>query len=200
MKINILSTLLSLVLVFTASSVFAIGRPDNLPQRPNTGATVTGKPAVMPSKAKNRLTEAKLKACQAREDAIKKRIDNLSKLVTKMEETFDAIAGRVQDYYTKVVIPSGKTVANYDVLVANIATSKATIQTGLDKAYSDVADFSCDSDDPKAKIATYRLDMQGVIQELKEYRTSIKNLIVAVRSVTGTIERTNPTVSPKPAE
>lgn len=201
MKTNILSTLLSLSLIFTAGSAIAIGKPDNLPERPkNDNTTVTGKPAGVPSQAKNRLTEAKLKACQARETTINKRLDNLNELVTKMEKNFDSIAGRVKDYYTKVVKPSGKTVENYDLLLANIDSSKATIQTGLVKAESHVANFSCDSDDPKGQMTTYRQDMQGVIQELKDYRTSIKDLIVAVRSITGATEKANPSVSPKPAE
>lgn len=200
MKVRIVSAVLVLSFVVFASPVFAVGKPDNLPGRPtNTGSSVvTGRPTGLP--AQNRLSEAKLKACQARENAIKTRFERLNQLVTTMEEKFDAIAGRVKEYYTAKVVPSGKTVTNYDSLVADIAAKKAAVGTVLTKAQNDISGFSCDGSDPKAQMTAYRLDMQGVIQELKDYRTSIKDLIVAVRSVTGTTNRANPSESPEPTK
>lgn len=99
------------------------------------------------------------------------------------------------------VVPSGKTIANYDSLVADIQAKKSAVQTALSIAQNDANSFSCTGDDPKGQLTQFRKDMQAVKKALKEYRTSIKNLIVAVRSVTGTIERenkvsSNPTSSP----
>ena len=190
MRIKILPVFLVLSFVLLASPVFAVGKPDTLP----------GRQSGLPARAQNRLTDTKLKACQARENAIKTRFERLSQLVTTMEEKFDAIAGRVEEYYTSKVVPGGKTVANYDSLIADIATKKVAVGTALTKARNNVSGFSCDGNDPKGQMMTYRSDMQGVIQELKNYRTSIKDLIVAVRSVTGTTERANPSVSPTPTE
>lgn len=136
-----------------------------------------------------RLTEAKLKACQNRENAIQKRSTQLAKTAENMLTTFDKIAAKVEQYYTSKVVPSGKTVANYDALVADIATKKQTTQTDLDKATADAAAFSCTGNDPKGQLTQFRTNMQTVKKDLKEYRTAIKNLIVAVRSVTGTTER-----------
>ncbi len=198
MRIKTLSTALVLSFVLLANPVFAVGKPDTLPGRPS--GTAAGQPSGLPTQAQTHLTDAKLKACQARENAIKTRSEHLSQLVTTMEEKFDAIAGRVEEYYTTKVVPSGKTVTNYDSLVADIAAKKAAVGTALTKAQNDISGFSCDGSDPKGQMTTYRSDMQGVIQELKDYRTSIKDLIVAVRSVTGTTERANPSVSPKPTE
>lgn len=139
----------------------------------------------------------KLRSCQARENAIKQRMISLTRLVTNMESKFDSIATRVEKYYTTKVVPSGKTVAGYDGLVADIATKKAAVQTALSTAQSDVNSFSCKSSDPKSQLQTFRVDMQNVKSALKDYRTSIKNLIVAVRSLTGVMERES-TKSPKP--
>lgn len=172
---------LPLFLAVFVSSVSAVGMP----------GTAEGKPSSLPQLAQSRLADGPLKACQARENAIKTRSVHLEQLATTMEEKFDAIAGRVEEYYTTKVVPSGKTVPNYDSLVADIAASKTTVQTGLTKAQNDISSFSCTGSDPKGQMMTYRVDMQGVIQELKDYRTSIKDLIVAVRSVTGVTERTN---------
>lgn len=127
----------------------------------------------------------KLQSCQARENAIKQRSSQLVRLVTNMESKFDSIASRVENYYISKVVPSGRTVSNYNNLVSDIQTKKAAVSTNLDKAKSDANAFSCTSGSPKAQMTQFRVDMQTVKSALKDYRTSIKNLIVAVHSVTG---------------
>lgn len=141
------------------------------------------------------LAAGKLQSCQARENGIKQRSTHLVDLVTNMESKFDAIASRVEDYYTSKVVPSGKAVPNYNTLVADIQTKKTAVQAALTTAQSDAASFSCTSSDPKTQMTKFRTDMQVVKTALKDFRTSIKNLIVAVHSVTG-VENS----SPKPTE
>ena len=138
-----------------------------------------------------KLTEAKLKVCQNKEAAIQKRNDALTKMANTMLTKFDSIATRVETYYIGTVVPSGKTVSNYDALVADIAAKKSIARADLDKASISNTTFSCTSDDPKGQLSLFRTDMQTVRQGLKDYRTSIKNLIVAVRSVTETTESTS---------
>lgn len=101
-----------------------------------------------------------------------------------MEDKFDRIAKRVENHYTTKVIPSGKSAANYDGLVADIATKKTAVQVALIIAHNDSNSFSCTTADPKGQMTQFRKDMQLVKKALKEYRTSIRNLIVDVRSVT----------------
>ena len=110
-----------------------------------------------------------------------------------MQEKFDAIAAKVQDYYTSKLVPAGKTVSNYDALVADIQTKKSAIQTALTKAQTDISGFSCTGSDPKGLLKKFSEDMKSVKQALNDYRTAIKNLIVAVHSVTGEENRANPT-------
>jgi peptidoglycan hydrolase CwlO-like protein len=181
-----------LVLFFVlASSVFAVGKPSDVGAQSTTGQDNK-------QQAQNRLTEAKLRACQAREDAIKKRASHITQLATNMEDKFDKHAQKVEEYYTSKVVPSGKTVANYDSLVADIDAKKAAVAAALSTAQNDANNFSCTGDDPKGQLTQFRKDMQAVKKALKDYRTSIKNLIVAVRSVTGATEREDKG-SPKPA-
>ena len=114
-----------------------------------------------------------------------------------MEDKFDKHAQRVEEYYTSKVLPSSKTVAGYDSLVADIQAKKTAVTTAISTAQNDANKFSCTGDDPKGHLTQFRKDMQAVKKALKDYRTSIKNLIVAVRSVTGATERENKG-SPKP--
>lgn len=102
-----------------------------------------------------------------------------------MEDKFDRIAKRVENHYTTKVVPSGKTVTNYDGLVADISAKKTTVQTALTTAQNDSNAFSCTGGDPKLQMTQFRKDMQAVKRALKEYRTSVRNLIVAVRALTG---------------
>ena len=159
---------------------FALGRPFN-----NTNVT----PGTSNGKAR---------ACEAKEKAVKKRISHLTSLVTAMESKFDKIAQRVKDYYANKVVPSGKTVANYNDLVTAIATKKDAVNAAIKTAQTDSDSFSCTSTNPKDQLTQFRTDMQNVKKALKEYRASIKNLIVAVHSVTGEENKVKETFTPTP--
>lgn len=171
--VSIFAVFFSIAIINTATA------EDSLPA--TTGKTVSAQ----------KLTEAKLKVCQNKEAAIQKRNTQLNKTAETMMTKFDGIATKVETYYTSKVVPSGKTVSNYDALVAEIATKKSAVRTDLTKANTDATAFKCSGDNPKAQLILFRTDMQKVKQDLKDYRTSIKTLIVAVRSVTGTTESTS---------
>lgn len=169
------------------------------------GAVSSARPTTANSAAANgqanreaRLTEAKLKVCQNREKAIQQRSNQLAKMAKNMLTTFEKIANRVEQYYTSKVVPSGKTVSNYDALMAEIASKKEVVQTALNKVTTGAEAFSCTSDDPKGQLTQFRTDMQAVKQGLKDYRTAIKNLIVAIRSLQGQAA-SSPNSSPSPS-
>lgn len=177
---------LFLLLLIPAHITFAVDRLDDARE-------VTGTPDMREQRkqrVQNRLTEVKLKVCQTKETAIKNRLTHLGDLVNKMVEKFDAITGRVKEHYTSKVIPSGKTLANYDDLVSDIQTKKEAVQTALAQAQTNVSGFTCNGNNPKEQMSQFREDMVAVKSALKDYRTSIKNLIVAIRSITGTKEGT----------
>jgi hypothetical protein len=175
------------VFVFT-SLVFAINPKAANSQDQNT--------ATRSAVGKEKLTEAKLRVCQRMETAIQKRSARTADRAANMEKVFDSIAARVEAYYTNKLVPQGKTVANYDSLVGNIETKKAAVVVAVSTAQTYAASFNCSGEDPKGQIRAFRGDIQTVIKALKEYRTAVKNLIVALRSVTGT-ENSNATNSSK---
>lgn len=194
----------SKVILVAASAVFATALIAGTATAKNSLAVANGQANAAANKAvattgqtnattgqtvgAQKLTEAKLKVCQNKEAAIQKRNDALTKMANTMLTKFDSIATRVETYYTDTVVSSGKTVPTYNTLLANIVTKKSAVQADLDKASVSDTTFNCTSDDPKGQLTQFRTDMQTVKQALKDYRTSIKNLIVAVRSVTGTTE------------
>lgn len=175
----------SLLVSFTAlallvTPVFAVGssaRPSTVPVGSGSG----------------RLNEAKIKVCQVHEEVINTRASNLNRLVTNMLSKFDAIAVRVEEYYTG----SGLNVAGYGTLVSTIAAKKSAVESALLTAENDANSFSCTGENPKGKMTEYRKDMQAVISGLKEYRSSIKDLIVAVRRASGDEQKVSP--NPKPS-
>src|SRR3990172_5255516 len=112
--------LISAGLIFS-SLVLAQG-----PARPSSSPGSQG--ATRSAVARGKLDQARLRVCQVREDALKKRSERLIQLVANMEEKFTSIAQRVKDYYTSKIVPAGETVAGYDSLVAEIDTKKAVVQ------------------------------------------------------------------------
>jgi hypothetical protein len=134
--------------------------------------------------AHTKLTKAKLKLCQNREQAINNIMARQGDRGDKQLDVLTKIADRVKAFYKS----KGLKVDNYDDLVAAVNTSrKAAI-----KAVKTVADngmvFDCDADNPKAAIAAYKESIQSGSEALKAYKTAVKNLIVAVKSAQGSTQ------------
>lgn len=151
-------------------------------------------PTPVPS-PKGGLNQAALRSCKAREDAVKNRMQSLTNLATNIEKVFGSIAMKVEDFYTQKVLPSGRTLSNYDALLADISAKKGIVDMDLSSAADMVGTFSCSSDDPRGLLQNFRIAMQKVKTDLKNYRTSIKNLIVAVRPLAPT-PTPGPTATP----
>lgn len=144
---------------------------------------------------KDKLEGDRLKSCQEVEKNLTTRSSHLSDLTTNIEKVFTAIAQRVENYYLTKLVPAGKTLPDYDALVADITTKQNAIAPLVDAANKDFTSFTCGSDNPKAQITQFRVDMQAVKGALQDYRTSIKNLIVAIRTLGGA-ESPEPSASP----
>lgn len=207
MKFKLQAFIVCLVLVFMAVPAVVLGQDATSTPKPLASfsprpvkpmllqdRTFSPKPLMSPGAALVKLTDQSLRSCQAREAAIKNRTDSLLRMVSNMLGKHDAILARVQEFYTNKVLPSGKSVPNYDELLADIADKKAAVQTSVD-SLPDVSGFDCESDDPKGMLADFRTDMQSLKQALADYRTSIKNLIVAIHGVFGTPK---PSATPSP--
>ena len=131
---------------------------------------------------KNRLVEAKLKVCQNREKAITNIMKRVGDRGQKQIDLFTKIAEKTEAFYVK----KGKTLSNYDALVADVNAKKAIAQAAVDKTKASVVDFKCDGTDPKGAAASFKDNMKAQNEALKAYKTAVKNLIVGVKSAQGT--------------
>ncbi len=125
-----------------------------------------------------RLESAKLRVCQIRQKNIQKIMTRAVVRAENQVKVFTTISNRVTSFYVK----KGNTLPNYDELVAAVDATKAKVQTDITGLQSQ-ASFSCDSDDPKGSTETFKTVLKQVNEDLKTYRTAIKNLIVGVKSV-----------------
>lgn len=126
------------------------------------------------------LVAAHLRACQHREKAINNIMNRIDTRGKNQLTLFNTIATRVESFYKS----KSKTVGNYDQLVAALASArtKATIDLG---SVHNNSTFSCSSSDPKGRVNEFQNYLKIEITDLKNYRTAIKNLIVAVASANG---------------
>lgn len=137
------------------------------------------------ARAAVKLEAAKLRSCQAREGALIKRSTGMTTRASNMMQKFQSIATKVETYYDGTVKPDGKTLANYAELKADIDAKALAVTAAVEAAKTNLAEFSCDGNDPKSVMADYRDSMQATNKALKEYRTAIKNLIQAIHKLNG---------------
>lgn len=133
------------------------------------------------------LAAAQLKSCQNRQKAITNIMARISDRGQKQLTLFGTIATRVETFYTD----KGKTLNNYDTLVADVNAKQAAAQTTVGTIKSDSTGFSCDGTDPKGFVSTFKDSLKSEISALQDYRTSVKNLTVGVKSVQGTTTSTD---------
>lgn len=127
-----------------------------------------------------RLEGAKKKVCENRKGNVKTIMDRRVQWAERHIALFTTISERTQKFYAE----KGKTLPNYDELVAAAASAKAAAEADL-SALKATASFDCDADDPKGTITAYKAAFEKEKNSLKAYRTAVKNLIVGVKSVQG---------------
>ena len=133
------------------------------------------------SERRERLSGRMLKLCQDRHDRIEKHAKNSTKIADKIADTFAAIADRVDQFKVDKAID----VENYQQLKADVESKKAAVDAAITAATGQSTTFDCNSTGPKAQLHDFISQMDNVRKALKEYRTSIKNLIHAVRQANG---------------
>ncbi len=182
MHINKLGTVAFAVVAMTLSGVPALAVEVAKSHDSNQTTVASDKVAA----AETRLAETKLKVCQNREKAIDNIMKRIAERGQKHIDLFSTIATRTETFYTT----KGKTLSNYDALVAAVDAKKVLAQAAVDKVKGDSVTFKCDGTDPKGAGELFKADLKLEISALKEYRTSVKNLIVGVKSVQGTTSST----------
>lgn len=170
----------------------------------NSHATDHGQSSVSPTTTHGHAAEtgnahlatAQLKSCQNREQAVQNIISRIVDRGTKQIGVFDDIATRTEAFYAV----KGKPAANYDTLVASVNSAKLKAQTDLANMKTNDT-FSCTSNDPKGGVKAFQSDLKMEITDLKAYKTTIKNLIVAVKNIQGAdnSSESKPSTSPSPS-
>jgi hypothetical protein len=124
-----------------------------------------------------RLEANKLRVCEQRKTKI---TAILNRSVTRGErqlELFTTIANRVKAFY----INKNLSLANYEELVAAVDTAKTDAQATLETLKGLTA-FDCNAEDPKGDAEAFKLAQKALNEDLKSYRTAVKDLIVGVKS------------------
>lgn len=182
--IAVFSIAVALPVVATAQNARAQDAQQSAEERQTTAQQTA---ADRKEAAQTRLADAKLKACQNRQKAITNIMTRIADRGQKQVDLFSTIAERTEKFYTD----KGKTLANYDTLVADVAAKKTAAQTAVDAVKSSSTTFDCSGEDPKGVVSSFKESLKSEIDALKAYKTSVKNLIVGVKSVQSTTSSEN---------
>jgi hypothetical protein len=139
-------------------------------------ATIGGSAAE--SAASARLDTAKLKVCKIREKVIDNTLTRIADRGSRHLALITDVATKTEAFYAK----SGKTLSNYDTLVAAVNSDQAAAQTAANLVKSDSTSFSCDGTDPTGVVQTFRDDVKAEVTALQTYRTAVKDLLAGVKS------------------
>lgn len=151
--------------------------------------------------AKKRLEEAKSKledekegvkerfknACEARKTNFANRLENMAERTQKHIEVLDKITERVKAFKESKAL----TVANYDALLTEVEAKKL-VAHNLQEAIKEKAstDFNCELGTAKETVSAFGDILHQQINALKDYKTAVKNLIVAVKTAAEATETT----------
>lgn len=193
-SIRILAACLALVFAFSLGSMATFaqeGEDDEVTTtQADDGSSTRGEKLKLrlqefkQKRAENRqqrLAANKLRVCEQRQTRIKAIMNRAITRAERQLKLFETIAERVKAFY----VEKGYNLANYDELVAAVDAAKAEAEANL-ATLKELPPFECDADDPKGNAEMFKLAMQSVREDLKGYRTAIKNLIVGVKSAHNT--------------
>ncbi|PLS81495.1 hypothetical protein CYG49_01945 [Candidatus Saccharibacteria bacterium] len=140
-----------------------------------------------------KLEEKQLKACEKREAAIQRKMTQIADRSERQLAVFTKISERTQAFYKE----KGRTVANYDALIMELEAKKIDAETAVEAVRSSSTTFTCEGEDPKGVVAGFKESLQTQNMVLKEYKTAVKNLIVAVKSAQSTAKNSDDTTDTK---
>ena len=133
-----------------------------------------------------RLDANKLKVCQRQETKVTDVMNRASDQGTRQLEVFKKIADRTQEFASN----KNLTVENYAALVIDVEAKYDVALEALNTISTSSTGFSCEADDPKFFLSSFRSAHQQKTEAMKAYKTAIKDLIVAVKSSQSTAKNT----------
>lgn len=143
-------------------------------------AEIDARKAEIEKKAEERrakLDANKLEACKKKEASINSAMKKITEQRAKQADVFNKIADRTMAFYDE----KNLTVANYDTLVKSVTDKRAAVDAEIANIKKSTIDFKCDSTDPLKVSDTFKSAREGLMTAMKDYKTSVKDLIVAVK-------------------
>jgi hypothetical protein len=156
-----------------AGGRYAIGESTNKPKPP------TAQPPHESTASEEPLEGPKLNTCKSHEQAIKNIMARVTDRAQKQQALYTSVAEGTEALYIK----NGKTLSNYGSLVTDVNTKKSASLVAVSSLEADSQLFSCDSNNPRGQITEFQTEVKAAVNALTSYRTSVKNLIIGVKSV-----------------
>ena len=117
-------------------------------------------------------------ACEKRQASINNRISNYADAAQRHLGVFTDIFTKVKSFYAT----KNLSVSNYDTLVAAVTAKQTAAQTAVDALKALDVKIDCTQTDPAQTLAAVKSAVSDARTALQAYRTSIKDLIVAISS------------------
>lgn len=138
---------------------------------------------------KNRTDKERQKICEEKSADITKKLNKKIADANKHKAVFDKIFTRIKDFKeAKQLSPS-----NYDALVASATNAQTAAANSIAALQAFEVTVDCTQiDDATKKLAGFKEALSQTRDSLKEYKTAVKNVIVAVKtSISTTSTETN---------
>ena len=123
-----------------------------------------------------RSLEARQKACEKHKDGIQKKLTKLGTRAQKHLDNFNTLFDKVKAYQEA----NNLSVGNYDELVATVVAKQTAAVSAIETFKAQTATIDCTSDDPANGVAVGKTTADDMRSALKEYRSSLKNLVNAL--------------------
>jgi len=125
-------------------------------------------------------------ACKNLQSNIDNHITDFSDSAQRHLNVFTDIFTKVQAFYTS----KGLSVSNYDALVAAATAKQTAAQAAVDALKSLAVSIDCSQPDPAQSLQTVKDAVKTARTALQDYRSSIKDLIVAISNALDTQDTT----------
>ncbi|HSE60788.1 MAG TPA: hypothetical protein VLA88_00675 [Candidatus Saccharimonadales bacterium] len=185
LRIALVAASLAVVGVVVAVNPSAAIAHDGIEHTTDTEATSHERQEAAKQRMAGKLDEARKKVCQNRVSNIKKIMSNAGEAAQRQQAVFGKIAERVQQFYATKKL----NVANYTQLVDAVNTKKEAVTAAL-AAVRALPQFDCSADNPVGAVDQYKVKLQGVRNALKDYRSAVHALLVAVKTAAKAAEGT----------
>lgn len=122
--------------------------------------------------------QVRQQACDAHKAELTTRQQNYAASGQKHLDVFNSIYAKVVAFQTKNQLSA----SNYDSLKATADAKQAAAQAAVTALGSQSITIDCTSTDPAANVATLKTAVATARQALQDYRTAIKNVVVALQT------------------